>query len=139
MNLTPDITFFIQLGVFLVTLYLLNGLLIGPVLRVFDKRKLATQGVRQEITELRAQTEERLRACEAKIERARLEGIELKEKARRAGEEEALKLLSVAKKKSEEFLRGMEEQIAEERVSARAQLQKNVEEIGKKIADQVLA
>ncbi|MFO1518237.1 MAG: ATP synthase F0 subunit B [bacterium] len=138
MNLIPDYTFFFQLALFLIILYALNALLIQPALRVLDKRRAATAGTREEIASLNSLSEKRMKEYEEKIVQAKHQGSVLKEKIKKQGEEEAAKILSKAKENSEKYLLELQARLAKEQSEARLQLRKSVEELGRKMAEEVL-
>jgi len=138
MNLSPDITFFYQLILFLIVLFSLNYLLFRPALRLLDKRKNATVGVKAEIVRLGSLTEERIKQHEEKIAQAKAQGATIKEKIRKDGEGEAGKILGQAKLEADRHLTEMQKKLAQEQSEARLQLRKTVEDLGKGVAERIL-
>jgi F-type H+-transporting ATPase subunit b len=138
MNLLPNITLLIQLAIFLTVLFSLHFFLFVPLLRVMDKRKAVTEGVKEEVARLNQEAHEKLKEYEEKISQAKLRGVELKEKIRKQGEEEAAQILSKAKNLSEAELKEIQSQLIKEQNEARLQLRKTIEDLGKKMAEQVL-
>jgi F0F1-type ATP synthase membrane subunit b/b' len=116
----------------------LNFLLFKPALRLLDKRKTATVGVKEEIARLGFQTEERLKQHEEKIAQAKSQGSLLKEKIRKEGETEAAKILGQAKSAADQHLTEMQKKLAQEQSEARLQLRKTVEDLGKGMAERIL-
>lgn len=138
MNLSPDITFFYQLILFLIVLFSLNYLLFRPALRLLDKRKTATVGVKEEIVRLGSLTEERIKQHEEKIAQAKSQGAMIKEKIRKEGETEAGKILGQAKSEADRHLTEMQKKLAQEQSEARLQLRRTVEDLGKGMAERIL-
>ncbi len=138
MNLLPDNTFYFQLVIFLGVLFSLNFLLFKPALRVMDKRKAATEGVREEIEGLYKKTAERAKEYEEKMAQAKVQGLVLKNKVRKEGEEAAQKILAGAKEKSEKYLGEMQSKLTQEQSEARLKIRKDVESLGKGIAEEIL-
>lgn len=77
-----DVSFFIQLGVFLVFLVVMNTLLFKPLLRVFDERKKRTEGARDDASRDDARAREMIADYEAKLSSAVNEGAALRAKLR---------------------------------------------------------
>ncbi len=137
LELQPDQTFFIQLALFLVVFFSLNSLVIQPALRVFEKRKNATDGASEAVDSLRVQIEALMKEYEQKIQQARLQGIEIKEKIRREGEAEAAKIMAHAKDASEAYLKQIRSEVRCEQEAAQIQIKKVIEEVAQKMADRV--
>jgi len=138
MNLLPDISVVYQLIIFLVVLFSLNYFVFQPALRVFDRRKTATLGVKEEIVHLQKLSDERIKEHEEKMGQAKNQGLKVKEQIRRGGEEEAGKILNRAKSEAEGHLSEMAAKLAKEQSEARLQLRKTVEELGKQMAERIL-
>lgn len=138
MNLAPDISFFIQLGLFFTVYLLLNFLLIQPALRVLDKRKTVTQGVKEAVEGLRHKTDKLIADYEGKLYQAKLRGAALKEKIKKEGEAEGERILSKAREAADSHLTEMQARLAKEQDAAELQLKKMSEELAKKMAEKVL-
>ncbi|MBL7685995.1 MAG: hypothetical protein JNK65_08190 [Deltaproteobacteria bacterium] len=139
MNLIPDITVFIQLALFILLLLALNSILFQPVLRVLEKRSRATVGVREELAHLSTRLGQRMKEYEDKIQKAKLEGIAIKEKLKKQADEQAFSLVSQSKEKAEKHLEEISTQIGKEQSEARLALRKTVEEMGREMAQQLLS
>jgi F-type H+-transporting ATPase subunit b len=138
MNLLPDFTFIFQLFIFLTVLFSLNFILFHPALRVLEKRKTATEGMKEEVTKLTTLTQEKIAACEEKIFQAKLRGIALKEKIRKEGEEAAAKIVSQARATSESLVMEMEARLHREQDQAELQLKKDLAMLARLMAERVL-
>lgn len=138
MNLIPDLSFFIQLALFLALYFLLNFLLIQPALRVIDKRKTVTEGVKDEVQQLQQKTERLIREYEEKLYQAKLRGAALKEKIKKEGDEEAGRILSKGRETADSLLTEMQARLAKEQSEAEFQLKKMSAELAHKMAERVL-
>lgn len=138
MDLTPNITFFYQLALFLVVIVLLNHLLFQPALKILDKRKSATTGVHEEVEDLRHRTEQKMREYEDKVYQAKLRGAALKEKLKKEAEEEASKILGKAREGSDSMIVEMEAKLAQEERQAEAELKTALQELAKQMAEKVM-
>ena len=90
-NLMPDRTLIIQLGIFLFVIATLQICIFGPVLRIIDKRKSATKDAQEEARRLTAESE--------RIEKE--SGAALKAAILSSNAEAASKTSAVAKKAQE--------------------------------------
>ncbi len=138
MNLAPDITLFFQLAIFLTVLAALNFLLFKPLLRVFDKRKGATEGVKDEVLRLKQEAEQKLKEYEDRMSQARLQGAAHKEKIKKTGEEEASRIIAQARGDSDARLKEVQTALSKEASEARLLLRKTVEQLGEEMAEKVL-
>ncbi len=138
MDLTPNITFFYQLALFLVVVAVLNHLLFQPALKVLDKRKSATDGVQEEVLSLKQMTEQKINEYEDKLYQAKLRGAALKDKIKKEGDEEATKILNKAREGSESTLLELEAKLAQEERQAELELKQALQELAKQMAEKVL-
>ncbi len=138
MDLSPNITFFYQLALFLVVLAVLNHFLFQPALRVIDKRKSATSGVKEEVAHLHQMTDEKIREYEDKVYQTKLRGAALKDKLKKEGEEEANKIISKAREASDSLIIEMEAKLAKEESQAEMELKNALQELAKQMAEKVM-
>ncbi len=138
MDLTPNITFFYQLALFLGVLAALNHLLFQPALRVIDKRQNATQGVKEEVYNLNQMTEQKIKEYEETLYQAKLRGAALKEKIKKEGEETASKIINKAREASESTLMEMEAKLAKEEAQAEIELKSAFGELSKQMAEKIM-
>ncbi len=138
MDLTPNITFFYQLALFLVVLAVLNVFLFQPALRVIDKRKSATLGVKEEVESMNQISEQKIREYEDKIYQTKLRGAALKDKLKKEGEEEATKIIGKAREASDSMMIEMEAKLSQEEVQAEKELKNAFNELAKQMAEKVI-
>jgi F0F1-type ATP synthase membrane subunit b/b' len=77
-----DVTYLIVLALFLVPLLILNGLLFGPFLKLFEERHEQLQGALARAEAMLSEAEERARAFEHKIQIATQRGIDARNRIR---------------------------------------------------------
>lgn len=137
-DLMPNMTFFVQLGIFLITLSFLHLLIFRPVLRLIAKRKEVTDGYRSRAEQLGTQTEEMVGRYEASLKSAREEGLALKGKLTKEGEEAARKLMDDARRKVEHQLGQNRQALQAESKEAQLTLRKYSRQLSQTIAEKLL-
>lgn len=137
-QLMPDKTFFVQLGIFLAVLFALNHFVFKPVLRIIALRREKTKGAQAQIEALAAKTETLVKEYEAKIQEARKEAFGLKEGIRREGEAQGQKMVQEARQASLVQVEQMRHEIKRETDQAGRRLETEAERIGKTLAEKLL-
>jgi F0F1-type ATP synthase membrane subunit b/b' len=82
LSLDLDVTYLVVLALFLVPLLILNGLLFGPFLKLFEERHEQLEGALTRAEAMISEAEERATAFEKKIQIATQRGIEARNKIR---------------------------------------------------------
>jgi F0F1-type ATP synthase membrane subunit b/b' len=82
LSLDLDVTYLIVLALFLVPLLILNGLLFGPFMKLFEERHEQLQGALARAEAMLVESEERATAFEAKIQVATQRGMDARNKIR---------------------------------------------------------
>jgi F-type H+-transporting ATPase subunit b len=133
-----DASYFVQLVVFLVFLFVMNALLFKPLLRVFDERRRRTAGAREEA----AQDEQKARGMteryQTKMSAALEEGAELRARLRSDGLGRAHEQAAAARV---EYTRRVEDgarQARSEYEMARGEVPKAAEPLAEAIARRLL-
>ena len=137
-QLMPDKTFFIQLGIFLVVAVCLNYLVFKPVLKIIQLRKSKTEGDRKKIHTIAEKTEQLMKEYEAKMETAKKEAFKLKESLKREGEEQGQKVIHEAKQASLTQIDQIKKEIAVSSDRALKDLEEQSKTLGKNLAEKVL-
>ena len=83
-----DVTYLFVLALFLVPLLILNGLLFGPFLKLFEERHEQLQGALARAEAMLSEAEERAQAFEKKIQIATQRGIDARNRIRQSAAEE---------------------------------------------------
>ena len=138
MDLSPNITFFYQLALFLAVLSILNHFLFQPALKVIDKRKSATEGVKEEVVHLNQMTDQKIREYEDKLYQTKLRGAALKDKLKKEGEDEAGKIIMKAREASDSMIVETEAKLAKEESAAEMEIKKALTELSRQMAEKIL-
>lgn len=120
-----DITLLVQIIEALALAYILNIILIKPVMSFLDERKKQFKGLEREIEDLLSQVEAGLRNYQEAIAAARQEGMQkreaLKEEARRIEKEELAKVLKELEQQKREWESAFKVEIGKLRESVLSQ------------------
>lgn len=137
-DLLPNQTFFVQAGLFLLTYAVLNFLVFKPVLRIIERRKQLTLGAEQESAELNGRAETLIQEYTQGLQEARSQGIALKEKFQKEGQEESQALLTRAREEMEVQMEKARQEISKETKEAQLGLRKYTRELSRELAQKLL-
>lgn len=104
MSLDLDITYIFVLAMLLLPLMILNGLVIGPFLRLFEERHERLEGAVARAEEMLEQAERRAATFEDKIREATQRGLELRSRIRKETDEAMATFVSDARSKAQSEL-----------------------------------
>jgi F-type H+-transporting ATPase subunit b len=121
-----DITVFIQLANFLITIVVLNILLIRPVRRQIAERAELTAGYVAEIERFNKEAEDRLSAYEGAQAEARARAVAARERLKAEGRAGELEILGRAQAEARDFLLSSREDVARQSKAAMQTLEKQV-------------
>ena len=132
-----DITFFIQAGLFLVLIYILNVFLYRPVLKVLRDRsqRLADLGEDSEMAE--KEIEAKLAEYKARISEAKSEGTIIRNEIKKEGLDKETELLEAAHKEAQVSIETSRKKIGEEMEVALKSIAKVTDEMGRSICEKV--
>ena len=133
-----DVTFFIQLGNFLVTLVVLNYLLIRPVRAHIQKRKDMIAGNLGEIERFTSSAEERLNAYEASLDEARASATRTREALKAEAQQSEHSLIANAQANAQDVIKAAKADAAQQAEAALAVLKKKVPAFADQIVTKVL-
>ncbi len=136
-NIMPDWTVFVQLGVFLLTLLVLNFLVFRPVLRVLDRRRSFTEDARKDAAEKNLESDRLEDEREAAITKAYKEAEAMREEKVAAKRKEAEKIVSDAKTRMQGLLDSTEVSVETSESAAAQEISKRAEELAKEIVSRV--
>ncbi len=122
-----DITLFIQMINFIVTLVLINFLLVSPVRRIIQKRKQLMQSQKAEADSLFSDTDKLLADYEARLQSARQAAIARRNEQQEKTHQEEQTLLSQALSEAEAYLRNARAELKNEAQTAREKLKADVD------------
>lgn len=122
-----DITLFIQMINFIVTLVLINFLLVSPIRRIIQKRKQLIQSQEAEADSLFNDAGKLLADYEARLKNARQAAVARRNEQQEKAHEEEQSLLSGAMKQAEAYLRDARTELKNEADNAREKLKADVD------------
>jgi len=133
-----DYTLLIQMGNFLVLLWLLNKFLYKPILGVLDERRRRMEASERSVRELQERTSIQWEQYQAELQKAKSAAAAEKEKLKAEGTEAERKLLEQARLEAsrsvEESRKTLEEQLQQARQALRAQ----ADSLGLEMAEKIL-
>lgn len=136
-ELMPDWTIFVQLGVFLSTLVVLNLLVFRPVLRIIDRRRTFTDDARADAEQKNAEAarleDERSRAITTAIR----EGEVLRDGKVAASRKEAEAIVAEARESAKRLLDSTEISIESSEEAARSIISREAEGLAEEIANRI--
>ncbi len=137
-DLLPNQTLFIQMGIFIFTAISLHYLVFRPVLRLLAKREELSQGATQEAQKINSATESLIETHHQKILSARNEGIAFKEKFRKEGERLAEEMRQKTQHELEQKIAKTRQEISQQSKECQLILNKSVRDFGREIAEKLL-
>ena len=133
-----DITFFIQIGLFLLLVYILNILIYRPVLRVMEERGKKISGMEEDAVLADKEVEDKLASYKLELDKAKQSGNADRAILKKEGLDKEAELLGAAHAEAQKTLSIAKDKITKEVDSALATLKGMTEEMGKDIADKVV-
>jgi len=137
-NLMPDLTFFVQMGIFIFVLISMRILIFRPILRILVRRKELTEGAQEEAEALDIKTEALVQKYESQMKGAREEGLELKGALTKEGEGEANQLLAQARKELDQEIENQRQALGAEAKEAQLALRKYSRDLSSEMAEKLL-
>lgn len=137
-NLFPDKTIFIQLGIFLVVLFALNALVFQPVLKILRLRRSKTEGDREKLEDLNRQTTQIVKEYEDKMSQAKAEAFAMKEAIRKEGELQGQRIVQEARAASLAQIEKMKQEIQSAAQKTGEELERQSDLLSRNIAEKVL-
>jgi F-type H+-transporting ATPase subunit b len=133
-----DGTAFIQLGLFVLLLFILRQFLWKPYLKVLGERTTRVDGYKQEAVRLDAEAAARLAKAEAALAEARRVGAGARVEARAAAHKREQELLADANAAAQKTLAEARARVSATLAAERAKLQQTAAEIGAQAARKIL-
>ena len=133
-----DLTFIIQIGIFLVLLFILNKLLFKPYLKLFEERDGLVDGMREGASAIKKQVAEKSAQFDEAVREATLGAAQRVERMRAEGQAVAADMLAKSREKSAAEIEKAVTQIRAEAEVARKDLVRDVNLISVQIAEKVL-
>ncbi len=138
MAVIPDWTLFVQMGNFILLIFILNVILYKPIRQILIERKKKIQGYKEGIEGLERDASESDQAFQARISEARGQGVQEKEALKQTGQEEEKRLTDEINRKAQAELEAVRAQIAKDAEDARRGLEKEIGVFSGTIAEKIL-
>ena len=133
-----DITFFIQTGLFLLLVYILNVLIYKPVLKVMEERGKKISGMEADAVLADKEVEDKLASYRLELDKAKQLGNADRATLKKEGLDKEAELLGAAHAEAQKTLSAAKDKITKEADSALAILKGMTGDMGKDIADKVV-
>jgi len=134
-----NITLFIQLVNFLITLVVLNWLIISPIRKIISVRRSKLEGLNADAASFAGQAAEKMDNYSAALATARASAVAEREAMRASGLEREANLLSSAYEQAEAMLAQRRKEISDETGAAERALRTQVPAFAIKAVDRMLA
>jgi F-type H+-transporting ATPase subunit b len=133
-----DMSFFVQLVNFLISLVVLNFLIIRPIREVIKKRNDTMSGLVAEAEQFSDQAESKLKNYEAALAEARAAGTEERNKLKEEAASEEKQLLETAQKDAQQTMAETRSEVESQVKAAMEQLKSQVPAMAEKATAKVL-
>ncbi len=133
-----DLTYFIQLGIFLFLVLSLNALFLKPFVKLMHQRHDRTSGAHEDVERLNKKGADQQNAYQAKMRDARHDAQQQRERLKDAGRDIEHKLLEEVRAEIVNTLAGARETVAGAEASARENLVSATDALAEAVATKVL-
>ena len=138
MTVIPDWTLFVQMGNFILLIFILNAILYKPIRQILIERKNKIQGYKEGIDTLQQDASESEKSFQANISEARQQGVREKEALKQAGQDEEKQITDEINRKAQAELEAVRAQIVKDAEDARRGLEKEIEVFSGTIVEKIL-
>jgi len=128
----------IQIVNFIIFLWILNYLIFKPIVRVLNERRERIEGTSEKARLMEAEIQKKLEEYEAKIQEAKGQAANEKERVRRQGEDLAKEIVERARTEMARDIPIIRKQIAGEAERVKGELEQRAQEMAREIACRVL-
>lgn len=133
-----DLTLFVQLGLFLVLLFILKPTLFDPMLRLFEEREKRTDGKKKEARDIDQRSAQADAEYQAVLAKARAEGTAERDALRAEGVKRETALMAEVRGEVARALELGRSEIEKEKAGARTALENEARALGREAASRVL-
>jgi F-type H+-transporting ATPase subunit b len=131
-------TLFIQAGLFIFLMLVLNAIFFKPFLRFLEQRQGKISGDETEAARLQEEAERRRLQVDEGLHQGQLQALEEKGRIQDAGAQTGKQVVNTVHQEVEEEMRKIKAQIAQESKQARAELEQRQGALAQKIAAKIL-
>ena len=133
-----NFTIIIQIINFLVLIFVLNIVLYKPILKVLDEREQRIDGQQAEAKKILEDGQAYMVDYNQKLYNAKVDAMNAKNAARNEASEQANVIIVDARKKAEDIISQVQQQMAAEITQAKKELEPDLEVMAATIAQQIL-
>jgi F-type H+-transporting ATPase subunit b len=137
-NVDLDLTFVVQLVLFVVLTLILKPVLFDPMLKLFEEREKRIEGARLQARKMDEASAGALTKYDAEMQRARASGNVERDKLRAQGAKEETEILGKVRESTSKTLEEGRSRPAEEAKQVRRALQADSAAIGRQLAARIL-
>lgn len=137
-SIALDYTFFVQMGLFLSLVYILNILIYRPVLKVMEERGKKITNLESDAESLESDIESKLADYRGKIDEAKGKGNTERTAIKKKGLDKETDILGAAHAEAQEILAKAKAKIEKEKEAALLSLKDMTKEMGREIAGKAL-
>ncbi len=138
MNLIPDASLLVIMGIFWITYLILRFCLFGPLSEILRERRETVETARAEHDAAVEQTEEKIEVERVRLNETRAEAAARRDELRRAAEERRQEILGVTREQTDQRLREAGAELEADVERERAELEGRARTLAGHIADRLL-
>jgi F-type H+-transporting ATPase subunit b len=138
MNLIPDASLLVIMGIFWVTYLILRFFLFGPIQEILRERRETVDTARAEHEAATAKTDAKIEAERERLNEARVEAASKRDALRREAEEERHRILAETREATDQRLEKAQEELDETVAREREGLEDRARELAGRMADKLL-
>ena len=133
-----NVSFFIQLGAFLLTLGMLSGVVFGPLLQTLEEREKRIEGARLEASRLMDKSGSQAGEIDRKLSEARAAGQAELSRLKAEGEKSEAELLQTARQDAARKMEEAKKDLQSQSRAAQAELKSQAKTLAELVATRVL-
>jgi F-type H+-transporting ATPase subunit b len=134
----PDYTLLIQMGLFVLLIFILNIVLYKPILSIIDRRKKQLEETENEIKLFNESVEKRVAEYEEKLKQAKIKASELKKEIIQEGANQAKNIIDTVRNEIPIIAREYQQKMDQEVEKAKAVLEGYYKDLSLQIAHKIL-
>ena len=133
-----DVTYLIQMGLFLFALVSLNAIFIKPIQKVIEERQKKSEGAEEEVERLNRRGNADMEAYQHRMREARARAQRERDVVRERGRDEEREILAKVRAEIADTLNDARQQVQAAEASARAELSQESQEMARALVEKVL-
>ncbi|MBF0495105.1 MAG: ATP synthase F0 subunit B [Deltaproteobacteria bacterium] len=133
-----DVSLFIQMGNFLILVWLLNMFLYRPIREILRKRSQRIATLQNDLNKFEQSINRKKEEIKAALDLAKAKGLEEKSRLKSSAKEDEKSLLQEANQKADEIIKKITAQISDEFSQAKKSLETQAETFSTAMAEKIL-